>query len=234
MIEELDFETYLYISSNEFEILLFNKRDLNNLYKEKIKFSNKSNFIDLNLLNKFLENNIFKIEKLIGNFIKKIYLIIENHEINEITFAVKKKNYEKKISDKFLQSILTDAKDLFRENYQNYYILHMLVIRYLESGNYHWSYNNNFEGDYLCIEFKFVCISNNFISEINNVLGKYQVDVVGCLDSKYIKNYFSDDQIEYSEMIYKIKSGVNENEIKLLPKNNVKTGFFEKFFQLFS
>ena len=35
-------------------------------------------------------------------------------------------------------------------------------------------------------------------------------------------------------MIYKIKDGFNENEVKLVPKNINKRGFFEKFFQLFS
>ena len=35
-------------------------------------------------------------------------------------------------------------------------------------------------------------------------------------------------------MIYKIQAGINDNEVKLIPKNVKKDGFFEKFFQLFS
>ena len=54
------------------------------------------------------------------------------------------------------------------------------------------------------------------------------------MDGNYIKNFFIDDQIEFSEMIYKIQNGYNENEVKLIPKNTKKMGFFEKFFQLFS
>ena len=42
--------------------------------------------LDLNKLKKFLDDNIFKIEKLIGKFIKNIFLIIENEKIFKFKF----------------------------------------------------------------------------------------------------------------------------------------------------
>ena len=72
MIEELEFETYLFISINKFEIYLFDKKKLKNLYKEKFNFENNSENLNLITLTKFLDENIFKIERLIGNFIKII------------------------------------------------------------------------------------------------------------------------------------------------------------------
>ena len=90
MAEELDLETYLYVSQNKFEIFLFNKKNLKNIYENKIIFNNKKNYIDLNSLDKFLADNIFKIEKLSKNFVKNIFLIIENKEINQINFGIKK------------------------------------------------------------------------------------------------------------------------------------------------
>ncbi len=233
MVEELDLETYLCISQDKVEIYLFNKKNLKNLYTEKLKI-NKNEFIDFKILEKFLDNNIFKIEKLSGNFVKKIFLVIENNEIQKLNFGIKKKNYKDFISKKFLQNILNDSKDLFNENYQNYHIMHIIINRYFENGNYHLSFKDSFKGDYLCVEFQFNYISNSFIFDINNVLRKYQVELGGCLDSKYIKNYFYDKQIEMSEMIYKIKNGCNENEVKIISKNTKKKGFFERFFQMFS
>ena len=114
MVEELDLKTYLWISTNEFRIYLFNKKNLKNLYLDQIKFDNKENYIDFQRLDKFLEDNIFKIEKLAGNFIKNVSLLIKNENISEINFEWKK-NYEKVINKKFLETIITDAKDLFRE-----------------------------------------------------------------------------------------------------------------------
>ena len=61
-----------------------------------------------------------------------------------------------------------------------------------------------------------------------------QLDVTNSEAKIYIENYFEDDLSELSEMIYRIKSGQNQNEVDLVPKNIEKKGFFEKFFQLFS
>ncbi len=233
MIEELDIETYLYISPNEFGIYLFDKKNLKNLYKKGIKFNNNY-FIDLNNLDKFIQDNIFKIEKLAGHFVKNIKLVVENDQIINLNFGIKKKNYNKILNKKFLENLLTDAKDLFRENYHNSKIMHILICRYFENGNYHSSYNDKFKGDYLCIEFQFKYISSNFILNIDKILEKYQIKVTGCMDGKYIKNYFPDNKIDFAEMIYKIQNGFNENEVRLIPKNYKKKGIFEKFFQLFS
>ena len=77
MSNEFDFETYLNISPNKIGIYLLDKNKLVNLYFKEQNFKNNNNFIDLNFLNEFLENNIFKIEKILNNFVKKINLIIE-------------------------------------------------------------------------------------------------------------------------------------------------------------
>ena len=77
MVENSETETYLSILDNKFQICLINKENLKYIYKKEFKIHNYSNYVDLNLLNKFLEDNIFKIEKLIGKFVKNISLIIE-------------------------------------------------------------------------------------------------------------------------------------------------------------
>ena len=66
MINELDFETYLSISSKKIGIYLLDKRELKNLYFKEQNFENKNVFLDSYILKQFLNNNIFKIEKLIG------------------------------------------------------------------------------------------------------------------------------------------------------------------------
>ena len=234
MTEELYTETYLCILPNEFRIYLFDKKNLKNLYKQEIKSNNKHKALDLNDLDKFLEENIFKIEKLAGYFIKKIFLILENENVTSLNFGIKKKNYEKNINKRFLETILTDAKDLFRENYQNYNLMHILIIRYLENGNYHLSFNDTFKGDHLCVEFQFKYISKKYISKINYILRKYQIDISGFMDGNYIRSQFVNNKMDFSEMICKVQMGHNQNEVKLIKKNVKTSGFFEKFFQLFS
>ena len=47
MNEDLEIETYIYISPNLFGIYLFNIKNLKNLYKEELKLEDGNNFTNL-------------------------------------------------------------------------------------------------------------------------------------------------------------------------------------------
>ena len=234
MIEQIDFETYLYVSNNKFQIFVYDKINQNNLYKEELRLNDKFNFEDFNNLSKFLDDNIYKIEKLIGNFIKNIILIIENDKNLYVDIAVKKKNYDKSINQKYLENSLTELKDLFQENYQEQTIMHMVMVNNAvnEKENYLSSSNSN--SDLLFLEVNFISISNNLVIIFDKILEKYQTKISQYLCGNYIKNFFKQDDIELSKMVHKIINGQNNNEVLLIPKNVENKGFFEKFFQLFS
>ena len=63
---------------------------------------------------------------------------------------------------------------------------------------------------------------------------KYQIKISQYMCGKYIKDYFNEDNNELSSSAYKLKNGMNSNEVILVPKNIENKGFFEKFFQLLS
>ena len=234
MTDELDLETYLSISSKKIRIYLLDKKKLKNLYFQEQDIKNNNVFFDLNTLNEFLDKNIFKIEKLIGRFIKNIKLIIENENILTFNIGLKKKNYEKIITKKFLENSLSELKDLIKENYQNYKIMHMLIKTFYIDEKKYLYFEDDLYGKSLSIEVKFLCINENFTNQIELIMKKFQIKIIKYLDENYIKNFFKNENIEFSEMIYKIDSGCNNNEIALIPKSKKNKGFFEKFFQLFS
>ena len=91
MTEEKDLETYLYLSSNKFKIFLFDKKKMKNLFQETIIIQNNFDFIKFTELTEFLDKNVFKIEKLIGTFIKNIFLIVDNENNLVIKLCNKKK-----------------------------------------------------------------------------------------------------------------------------------------------
>ena len=97
MIEVSQVQTYLIISKKNFTIYLFNKEKLKTLYFQKLDLENENNHLDFDNLNNFLNENIFKIEKLIGNFIKNIFIYLETEDIFNINIGLKKNNYEKKL-----------------------------------------------------------------------------------------------------------------------------------------
>jgi len=233
MNKELEFETYLSISLNKFEIYLFDNVNQTNLYKEEKILEKKTSSIDYNNLKIFLDDNIFKIEKLTGKFIKDIFLILENEKILNLVIGIKKKNYNNFINQEYLQNSLIEAKDLFKENYQNEKIMHIIINKYFIDGKNYHSINNNLECEQLGLEIQFISVSNSFINDLDKILENYQIKIIKYLDENYIRNFFKEN-IDISEMTYKILNGYNENEVMIIPRNHKKIGFFERFFQLFS
>ena len=234
MIEELDIDTYLYISKNKLQIFVYNKKDQKNLYTQEKIVYDEYNFQDLNELSKFLDENIYKIEKLVGNFVKDIILVVENDENLNVSVSIKKKNYNETISKKDLESSLIELKDLFNENYPEQNILHMIIVNYIIDERSYSSFVSDLSSDYLCLEVKFVCISNDLIFKFDKLLTNYQITISKYMCGNYVNNFSKIVNGELTEKIYKLKNGFNDNEVTLVPKNVKNKGFFEKFFQLFS
>ena len=234
MNKEIDFETYLIISYEKFEIFLLDIKNNKNIYREELKFKDDSENLNFNLLSEFLENNIFKIEKLAGNFVNNINIVIENKSILISNISIKKKNYSGEVTNVILESMLTDVKDLFKENYNQYKLTHMIIDKYIIDGVSYFSLQDQISNDEICLEIKLISISNLIILEIENILKKYQIRVNNFLDKGYVKDFFLDKQLDISQMAYKLKNGMNKNEIQITSKSSKKLGFFEKFFQLFS
>ena len=231
MIEYLDFETFLYISKNKYQIFVYDKNNLKNLYHEEIENDDE---IELNILSKFIDENIYKIEKMIKNFIRNIILIIDNDKILNINISIKKKNYEKHIDQKYLENTLKEVKDIFRENHQDQIIMHMIIVNKDSNENNFLFDNSNKNEDYSYLEINFISISNSFTFIFDKMLQNHQIKIRHYMSGNYIKSFFGDNATELPEMANKINNGLNENEVKLVSKNSVNKGFFEKFFQLFS
>ncbi len=233
MTDELNFHTYLNITNESFEIYLFDTSNSNNIYEDKI-LSNNEEQLDLEILDKFLDKNIFKIEKLIGKFVNNIFLIIESNEIKKIRFGTKKRNYQEQTNLKYLENTLREVKDLFVENYKDQKILHIEVKNYLINGQNYSSFNEKIKVKNFSLEVEFIFVANNFSSKIEKILEKYQIKINKILSQSFINNTFTSEEVQFSKKICRIINGENYNEVEIVPKNTTKKGFFERFFQLFN
>ena len=234
MIEESDFETFLYISRNQYIIFVDDKKNSKNLYKQEFKIDNEINLDDLSYLSKFLDENIYRIEKLLGNFIKDITLIIENDKILNTDIGIKKRNSKQLLNQNNIKNYLTELKDSFKENYQDQVIMHMIINNSDENSIKNLSHVYDTNEEYLYLSVRFISISNNLTSVFEKLLEKHQIQVNQYMSGEYIQNFFSKDLNELSMMASKLKNGFNKNEVRLISKNIENKGFFEKFFQLFS
>ena len=219
MTQETDFEIFLFISKNKYQIFVYDKDNSKNLYNSEIKIDG---VIEFDNLSNFLDENIYKIEKKLNNFIRNIILIIEDDKVLDVGISIKKKKYKEYADQKYLENILVEAKDIFRENYLDQIIMHMIII------------SDNKNDDFLFIEVKFISISNNFTFYFDKLLESHQIKISCYMSGNYIKSYIGESTIELSTIADKLNNGLNKNEVQLVSKNKENKGFFEKFFQLFS
>ena len=222
MIEDTDFEIFLYISKSRYQIFVYDKNHLKNLYNEEIKNIDE---IELNTLSKFLDENIYKIEKMIKKFVRNIILIIEDDKVLDVGMSLKKKNYEKNIDQKHLQNSLIEIKDVFRQNHQDQIIMHMIIVDNNKNDN---------NDDYLFLEINFISITNNITFYFDKLFESHQIKISRYMSYRYIKSFIDEDATELTMMANKLNNGLNKNEVQLVSKNLENRGFFEKFFQLFS
>ena len=194
-----EFETYLYISSENFIILAKRNKDKEHFFKKKLIFdkSEKKN-LDLKLLNQFLSENIFKIEKDINGFIKNMNLIITKKFL-DIKISIKKDNYNEIIDKKFLNYLLGDAKRQIKENYNNHEIIHLLIERYFINDQKYDYFPLNKKADNLIIDLNFLCLSKKFIKELEQILKIYQIRINKIVSADYIDKYFENDN---SDILY--------------------------------
>ena len=143
MNKENDLQHYLSISPNKFGLYLFDTKSLKNLYKEEITFNRDRDFLNYDLLKKFLDDNVFKIEKLNRKFVDNIIIIFEDNKIFNLELGIKKKNYNTSITRDDLENSLIEAKDLFRESYQNQEIIHMMINKYFINGETYSLFEEN-------------------------------------------------------------------------------------------
>ena len=233
MNRENELQYYLSVSPNKYGIYLFDTSNLTNLYKKEIILNNDTNYQSHDEIKKFLDDNIFKIEKLSGKFIENIFLILEDKRIFNVETGIKKKNYNTLITKEYLQNLLTEAKDLFSKNYPKQEIMHMIINKYFINDKSYLSFQENLNSGHLALEIQFKFISNTIVYDLNRILENYQIKVIKYIDGHYVKNFFG-KEVELAEMSHKIINGYNQNEVIFVPKNLKKLPFFEKFFQLFS
>jgi len=230
MIEESDFETFLYISKNEYQIFVYDKNNSKNLYYAEIKVIEDNQF---NNLSKFLDENIYKIEKNVSNFIRNIILIIDDEKILNTNISIKKKNYEENINQKYLENNLIEIKGIFRENYKDHIIMHMIIVNNdLNENNF--LINSTDVNDNIYLEVNFISISNRFTFIFDKLLEDHQIKIRKYMSGNYIKSFFNESSTELSAVANKLNNGLNQNEVVLISKHIENKGFFEKFFQLFS
>ena len=233
MDENFHYETFLLISPQKFVV------SVNSGYKEKIyekELLVENNFSEINFqkLDFFLNENIFKIEKRIKNFINKTSIILDLDIFFPIDISIKKVNYENDINLKNLNHVLYEARDCCKKTMEEKKIIHVIIQNYKLDDKKFLYLPENTKCKNFSLEIKFICIPNKLIKKLEKTLKKYQISLSTVVSGIYIREFLSNKD---EDIIFKAKeiiNGHNPNEVVLINKTPIYRGFFEKFFNFFN
>jgi len=233
MKNKLENKIFLFLSIDKFTIVALNSTD-ELIYKEEILTNNKSNHIDLNFLDNFLNENIFKIEKRLDEFIKSIFLIIDHQNIFSIRLSIKNKFDNIKINSDSMHKLLLEAKSCCNKTLEDLDILHMKIDQFYIDGTYFKTLPNKKNCNNLSIDVSYICLPKRISKTIEDVLRKYQISLDRMLSLDYLNSFLDNKNENLYATAQKILDGFNENEVYIADKNSKKLGFFERFFNFFS
>ncbi len=226
------FETYLFISRNKFIISVITSSN-KEIYKDEFFLEENLDYLISDKLNFFLNKNIFNIEKILNNFVEKIFVILEFDGFFSIKVSIKENNYENTINVKNLNHLLYEAKDCCNKTIENRKIIHMVIENYqIDKKNYS-SLPRDINGNAFSIDINIICISDKMIKDLEIMLSKYQISLTQVVSAQYVNKYvLNEKNIVFAAK--KIISGHNSNEVRLIKKTDKNEGFFEKFFNFFN
>ena len=135
MKNNLENKIFLFLGIDKFTIVALNSID-EEVYKEEILKDNKNNQIDLDFLDNFLNENIFKIEKKLNEFVKNIFLIIDHQNIFSIHLSIKNKFDNININLDSIHKLLLEAKSCCKKTLEDLDILHMKIDQFYIDGTY--------------------------------------------------------------------------------------------------
>mgnify|MGYP001185406959 CR=1 FL=1 len=232
MTEEI--ETYLNINPYKFEIYLFDKKKNINLYKKEKNIDDKFSSINFNSLNNFLNENIFKIEKLLSTFIKDIIFVVNHKDLLSVDMSIKKNNNGNEITLENIKHSLNEIKSQFEDSFRDKTLIHMIINKYLIDGKEFFTFPQNLNCQIFSLDVTFISLSNNLIKELEIICKKYHISISKFVSAEYVKkiSQLNNDEDIFS-MTKKIINGFNDNEVVISSKISRKKGFFERFFQLF-
>tara|TARA_B100001063_G_scaffold243139_1_gene273131 strand:+ start:177 stop:878 length:702 start_codon:yes stop_codon:yes gene_type:complete len=227
------FRTFFFISKKEISICVRNNNDFKNIFfKKKELFKDKSYFDDDDIESFFFEN-IEKIENQIKIFIKNISLIIEDDNIFSIEISLKQKIENRAISQEEFKNLLLIGLEQVNKYNPNLSIIHYIAEVLRIDDQIVESIENKKIKSHLCVDLKFICIDQKFVTKFKDLFKKKHVFLEKIFSGEYLRKYNAPDD-DIINCLVKIEEGLNKLEVKLIPKKPPKKGFFEKFFSYFS
>ena len=228
-----NFQSFLFLGPKKMIISVHDELTFEEIYKHEKKIDNDKNEILFEYLQKFLDENILKVEKHLKNFIESLILIIDDDRFLPIEISVKKNNSNHHLTKESLTHSLNEAKDDCKKTHSEKKIIHIIIKNYKIDNKDYSSLPNNIKCDNFSIDIKFICLPKNIHDVLQKVLKKYQISINRLVCSDYVLDFFPQNEHNIFKNTKYLIDGCNENEVIFMDRSSKSMGFFEKFFKIF-
>lgn len=235
MSDNTNLKTFFLISNKKLAITVYDVLKKKNVFTKEILIENTKSSSQFSLIQNFLEDHIYEIEKMMDNFINNIHLVIENEDFFSVKISLKKNNYGNTINYETINHLVYEAKNQCKKTINDRKIIHILIDNYLIDEKIFFNLPHDMKCDFFSIDINIICLSNRFIKNLEDILKKYQISIIKILSYHYLNNL---KELNDTNSIFKIAeeilNGSNKNEVLITGKSSKNKGFFEKFFFLFN
>lgn len=232
MIKLKDYKFFLFTGPTNIK---FEAIDVNNeiYFSKKNLIDNSSSIENLDILEKFLKNHIFDIEKNLNNYVKDINLVVDHNDFLFVNLSMKYNFDGIKFNLNRLNSLLVELKSQFKNTIGNFEVIHMVINKFIVDGKMYSQLAEITNYDKICLEIKFICLNRSIVKNLKDILSKYQIMVRNIICYAYLKEFKDFSDRKSSIIAHKVLNGLNQNEIFFSNKSTKNISFFEKFFSFF-
>jgi cell division protein FtsA len=233
-----NFDIFFYLTSQKLIASVFKKISKEVIFFETqdcptILHEDKYNLIDTE---KYIQQNIFNIEKSTGEFVNDIHLIVDTDDSKIIEVSLMKNIEGKMVDKKDVQYLVQDAKQQVLRFNPDKNIIHIIITKYIFDKKEYKFLPDDLNCKNFSIDIKFVCFSEILVKKLNNLFNRNQILINKLICAKYVKS-FDHSKNEFEANIcnlgLQLVGGLNKQEVIIIPKKVKKKGFFEKIFLLF-
>ena len=233
MIKNDNQSFYIAIVGQNLHIDLFDSVNSNSGYQKNYLMPDTlGDNLNLIILSKFILEKVKDFEKNVGSFIEKV-CVITDAKYDRFSLSLKNKFNSNKTTETDVARLISDAKQQIIRNNKDYFILHLLVDKYIVDGKEYLHFPENASYREFIVEISFITVQNSTVKTLNKIFKDCNIEVKKIISHQYSSRFAEKSDTSPCAAAKRVIDGINPLEVMSHRLYNKKHGLFEKMFNFF-
>ena len=233
MIKNDNQSFYIAIVGQNLHIDLFDSVNSNSGYQKNYLMPDTlGDNLNLIILSKFILEKVKDFEKNVGSFIEKV-CVITDAKYDRFSLSLKNKFNSDKTKETDVARLISDAKQQIIRNNKDYFILHLLVDKYIVDGEEYLHFPENARYREFIVEISFITVQNSTVKTLNKIFKDCNIEVKKIISHQYSSRFAEKSDTSPCAAAKRVIDGINPLEVMSHRLYNKKHGLFEKMFNFF-